>query len=112
MAVTFRRFSPIQKAAVAFYTITGIMLLAFLPITAFAPHIGFLGVVSLMAAYSFFAKRVWAPWLAFMLLVSTTVFAVFTVYSIGLSNMLVTLSMFGYLVLTWLVTVMLLRRRR
>ncbi len=112
MAAKFRNLSRIQQATAAFYLITGIMLLAFLPLTGFPPHIGFLGIVSLIAAYSLLVKRVWAPWLVFILLVSITVFSVFTLYSVGLSNILVTLSMFGYVVLTWLVSVLLLRRKR
>ena len=51
---------------------------------------GFLGIVSLITAYSLFTKRAWAPWLVFIMLVTITVFSGVTLYSVGFSNLLVT----------------------
>ena len=73
---------------------------------------GFLGIVSLITSYSLFTKRVWAPWLVFILLVSITVFSAITLYSVGLSNLLVTAMILPYLVLTWVFTVQLLLKRK
>jgi hypothetical protein len=79
--------------------------MAFLPVTGFPPHVGFLGIVSLIAAYSVFVKRFWAPWLAFVLLFANTAFSVVTLYSVGFSDVLVSAALAPFLVLTWFVTI-------
>jgi hypothetical protein len=112
LATKLKSFNRIQLASIAFYAVTGILLLAFLPLTVFPPHLGFLGIVSLITAYSLFTKRVWVPWLVFILLVSITVFSAITLYSVGLSNLLVTAMILPYLVLTWVFTVQLLLKRK
>ena len=112
IATKLKGFNRIQLASAAFYAVTGILLLAFLPFTGFPPHMGFLGIVSLITSYSLFIKRVWAPWLVFILLVSITVFSAITLYSVGLSNLLVTAMILPYLVLTWVFTVQLLLKRK
>jgi hypothetical protein len=104
--------SRIQLTAIAFYAVTGVLLLAFLPFTGFPPHLGFLGIVSLIAAYSLFTRRAWAPWLVFILLAANTVFSLYTLYSVGWSNVLVALSMLAYAVLTWIVTGLVLIKRK
>ena len=43
---------------------------------------------------------------------SITVFSAVTLYSVGLSNLLVTAMMLPYLVLTWVFTVQLLLKRK
>ena len=112
IATKLKGFNRTQLASAAFYAVTGILLLAFLPFTGFPPHMGFLGIVSLITSYSLFIKRVWAPWLVFILLVSITVFSAITLYSVGLSNLLVTAMILPYLVLTWVFTVQLLLKRK
>jgi hypothetical protein len=79
-----------------------------LPFTNYAPHLSFLGIVSLITAYSVFAKRAWASWLVAVLLIVTSVFSIYTLAAAGFSNLLVGLSMVGLLVLTWLAAVYLL----
>jgi uncharacterized membrane protein HdeD (DUF308 family) len=107
-----KRINRIQLLTVGFYAVTGILLLAFLPFTSFAPHIGLLGIVSLIAAYSVYMKRKWASWLVFILVVANSVFAGVTLFAVGLSNLLVTGLLIPFLVFTWVVTVeyMLLKR--
>lgn len=107
-----KRINRIQLLSVGFYAVTGVLLLIFLLFTGFPPHIGFLGIVSLITAYSLYAKRVWAPWLVFILLVTSTVFSVITLYAVGLSNLFVTAMLLPYLVLTWYVSVELLVLKR
>lgn len=110
IATKFKSLSPPQLAAIAFFVATGIMLLAFLPLSGFPPHLGFLGIMSIITAFSLFTKRPWSQWLIFILLVTITVFSLYTLYAVGLSNILVTISMLSYAVLTWSI-VMLLRKR-
>jgi hypothetical protein len=111
IATKLKSFNRIQLASIAFYAVSGILLLALLPFTGFPPHMGFLGIVSLITAYSLFTKRAWAPWLVFIMLVTITVFSGVTLYSVGFSNLLVTALILPYLVLAWVFTVFLLRRK-
>ena len=103
---------PLQLASLAFYAVTGIILLAFLPLTGYPPHIGFLGILSLITAYSLFTKRAWAPWLVVILFITITAFTIVTIVSAGFSNILVALSMLGYVIFTWVFTVYLLLKRK
>jgi hypothetical protein len=103
---------PLQLALLAFYAVTGIILLSFLPLTGFPPHVGFLGILSLITAYSLFTKRAWAPWLVAILLITITAFALITLAAAGFSNILVALSMIGYAILTWVFTAYLLLKRK
>jgi hypothetical protein len=64
--------------------------------------------VSLVTAYSLFAKRMWAPWLVAILLIVNSVFSIWTLAFVGFSNLLVALSMIGLLILTWLASIYLL----
>jgi formate hydrogenlyase subunit 3/multisubunit Na+/H+ antiporter MnhD subunit len=104
LATKLKTFNRLELASIAFYAITGIILLAFLPLTGFPPHIGFLGILSLITAYSLFTKRAWAPWLVAILFVVATVFSLYTLYSTGFSNALTGISMIAYAVLTWVFT--------
>lgn len=106
-----KRYNQTRLVSVGFYAATGALLLAFLPLTGFPPHVGFLGIVSLIAAYSLFAKRVWAPWLVFILLVAISAFTAVTLYSVALSNVLVTAMLLPYLLLTWIVFIQLQRTK-
>ncbi len=108
LSAKLRSTSRPKLAAISFYAVTGILLLAFLPLTGFPPHMGLLGIVSLITAYSLFTGRAWTPFLVFILLVANTVFALYTLYSVGFSNFLVGLSMLAYAVLTWVMTALLL----
>ena len=107
-----KTFKPFELASLAFYGVTGIVLLAFLPLTGYPPHVAFLGILSLITVYSLFAKRVWAPWLVAVLVIVNSTFALDVLFSIGFSNILVALSMLGYAVLTWLFTAYLLLKRK
>ena len=112
LATKLKTFNPTQLAFIAFFALTGIILLAFLPLTGFPPHLGLIAIVSLITAYSLFAKRAWAPWLVIILFVINTVFSLYTLYSIGLSNTLIALSMIAYAALTWVVTAYLILKRK
>ena len=106
-----KRHSQARLISVGFYAFTGILLLVFLPFTGFPPHVGFFGIVSLIAAYSLYMKRAWEGWLVVVLLFAITAFTVVTLYSVALSNILVTAILAPYLVLAWLISIELYRTR-
>jgi hypothetical protein len=101
LATKLKSFNRIELASLAFYAIAGIILLAFLPLTSYPPQLGLLGILSLIVAYGLFTKRAWAPWLVAILLVAATTFSLYTLISIGFSNVLLGISMIAYAVLTW-----------
>jgi len=107
-----KTFRPFQLASIAFYAVTGLILLAFLPLTGYPPHLGFLGIFSLITAYSLFAKRGWAPWLVAILFIVNTAFSLDVLLSVGFSNIVVALSMLTHAVLTWVFTAYLLLKRK
>jgi hypothetical protein len=111
LASKLRTFKPLELASFAFYAVTGIVLLAFLFLTGFPPHVAFLGILSLITAYSFFAKRAWTTWLVAALFIIITAFTLDTLFSVGFSNVLVGLSMIGYAVLTWIFTAYILLKK-
>jgi hypothetical protein len=103
-AAKLKDLSFATLAPVAFYTITGILLLILLPLSNFAPHIGLTGVVSLITAYSVFTKRPWAKWLIAALFFVVTTMVLFTVVLVFFSNVLVSLGLLAYAILTWYFT--------
>ncbi|MDR1993915.1 MAG: hypothetical protein LBQ98_10585 [Nitrososphaerota archaeon] len=112
IVVKLKSLSRNQLAALFFYTSTGILLWASLPFTRFPPHIGFLGIINFISAYSLLTKRAWAPWLMFILLVTNTVFSLYTLYYAGLSNILLALCAFIYAVFTWIISALMLLKRK
>jgi hypothetical protein len=112
LVAKLKKFNRIRLASIAFFAVTGILLLAFLPLTGFPPHVGFLGIVSLISAYSLFNKRAWSPWIVFILLITNTVFSLFTLYAVGFSNILVALCMLTYAGLTWIFSSLLLLKKK
>ena len=107
-----RRFNRVEIAALAFYAIAGIALFVYLPLTDFPPQLGLLGVLSLVTVYGIFTKRGWMPWLVFVLFAGVTAFSIFTLYSVGFSNVSLGVSMLVYAVLTWIFTAYILLKRR
>jgi hypothetical protein len=112
LATKIRSFKPLELAALVFFAVTGIILLATLPLTGYPPHVGFLGILSLITAYSLFTKRGWAPWLVAILFITITGFTLVTLASAGFSNLVVGLSMLGYFILTLVFTSYLLLKRK
>jgi len=91
-------------ATSVFYAIVGIIFIAILPTSGFAPHIGMLGILSLIAAYGVFRKRAWSFWFVVILFFAGTTFASFMIYSLLTRDYVFGLSMIAYLVLTWIFT--------
>jgi len=112
LATKLKTFKPFELASLAFYAVTGLILLAFLPLTGFPPHVGFLGILSLITAYSLFVKRGWATWLVAVLFIINTAFSLDILFSVGFSNVLVALSVVAYAVLTWVFTAYIILKRK
>jgi hypothetical protein len=104
--------SQAELATIIFYIASGIIFLAILPFTNFAPHLALLGIFSLITAFSVLTKRVWALWLVFILFVVATTFSLWTIFSTGVSNWIVTLSLIAYVALTWIFTAYLELRKK
>jgi hypothetical protein len=96
--------SRAELGSILFYVVSGVILLALLPFTGFPPHLALIGIFSIITAYSVLAKRAWSVWLVFIQFVIATTFSLWTIFSVGFSNYLVTISLIVYLALTLLVT--------
>ena len=112
LVTKLKTFKPFKLAGLVFYAATGIILLAFLPSTGYPPHLGFLGILSLITAYSLFLKRFWAQWLVGVVFIVNTAFSLDILFSIGFSNVLIALSMLAYAIFTWVFTAYLLLNRK
>jgi hypothetical protein len=111
-ATPLKNFHRSELATIGFFFISGILLLVALPFSAYAPHLAFLGILSLITGYSLFTKRVWARWLVAVLFVVISVFSLYTLYVVGLSNILIAVSMVAYVVLAWVLTFYMLLKRK
>ena len=95
-----------------FYVIAGIVFLILLPMSAFAPDLGLLGIVSLITAYGVLRKRSWSLWLVIVLFVAGTTFVAFTLYYNVLTAFLASLGLILYLILLLIATGYIAIRRR
>lgn len=98
--------------AAIFYAVTGIICLAVLASDFRLVHIAIIGVFSLASAYSLYTKRAWALWFIMPLFFTATTFALFMLYHTVGSNMLLSLVVAAYLVLTWIFTFYIAAKRR
>ena len=99
-------------ATLVFYAVVGIVFLALLPFTGFPPHVGIMGVFSLIAAYGLFRKRNWTIWIIVILFFAGTTFSVYMLNYYLLRDYLLGASMMAYLILTWLFTAYTAAKRR
>ena len=99
-------------APAVFYGAVGIIFLALLPLANFPPHIGLTGVLSLVTAYGILKKRFWALWLVVALFAVATTLSLYTLAVIAFTNVVVGASMIVYAVLTWLVTLYIVLKRK
>ncbi len=91
-------------ATFIFYAVVGAIFLVLLPLTGFPPHIGIMGIFSLVAAYGIFQKRKWAIWLVAIMFFVATTFSLYMIYFYLARNYVVGLSTIAYLMLTWVFT--------
>ncbi|MCX8151114.1 MAG: hypothetical protein N3D85_06405 [Candidatus Bathyarchaeota archaeon] len=95
---------PLTLATIAFYGLAGLILLLMLPLSNYPPHIGLLGIISLIAAYGLLKKRFWATWLVTTIFFVVTASIIYTLYYIIATDILATVAMISYLVFTWFFT--------
>ena len=74
LASRLKDFNRIEIISLAFYALSGLILLISLPFADYAPQLGLLGILSLIVAYGVFTKRGWAPWLIFVLFIAASTF--------------------------------------
>jgi len=98
--------------AIVFYALVGVVFLVLLPFTSFPPHIGIIGIFSLIAAYGAFRKRGWTIWFAMILFCIATTFSVYTLYYYLMIDYLLGAGTLVYLILTWVCTVYLAAKRK
>jgi len=99
-------------AALIFYAVVGIVCFAVLPMADFPPHIGIIGIFSIITTYGLIKKRVWAIWLVVMLFFTTTTFSAYLLYYFLGKNLLLDISVIVYLVLTWFFTAYIMTKRK
>jgi len=99
-------------ATLAFYAVVGMVCFAVLPLANFPPHVGIIGILSLVTAYGLFKKRVWTIWLVVMLFFIATTFSAYTLYYLLGKDLLFDISIIAYLVLTWVFTVYTAAKRK
>jgi hypothetical protein len=95
----------LDLATDSYYIVSGVLMLVFMALIGFPPHVALLGVLSLATGYSIITKRSWSTWLIVIVLIVGSVFALDTVVNIGLTNYAVTGLLTAYAVLTWVFTV-------
>ena len=112
IAAKLKTLNRAELAPLAFYAISGIILLALLPFAGFPPHVALIGILSLIAAYSLFTNRGWTLWLVAVLFFIASVFAFYTLYFAGFSNLLLGLGLVVYVALTWVFALYILFKRK
>lgn len=99
-------------ATTAFYAVAGVTFFVLLVMASFAPHLGIIGIFSLVTAYGLFTKRAWAIWFVMILFFVATTFSAFMVYYVLGTDYLVGIGAIVYLVLTWVTTVYVVTKRK
>jgi len=87
-----------------YYAIVGLGFLALLPLSNFPPHVGIIGILSLITAYGMFRKRNWTIWFVIILFFGATTFSAYMLYSYLLKDYIIGISAIAYLILTWVST--------
>ena len=99
-------------APAVFYGVVGIIFLTLLPLANFPPHIALTGILSIVTAYGILKKRFWALWLVVAVFAVATTLSLYTLSIVGFTNWIVGTSMIVYAVLTWLVTLYIVLKRK
>ena len=96
----------------AFYAVAGIIFFISLLNASFAPHLGIIGIFSLITAYGVFRKRAWAIYFVAVLFFVSTTFSAFIIYEALGTDYLLGLSAIAYLALTWVFTAYAVTKRK
>ena len=111
LASKLKTQSATSLATFAFYSIAGIVFLILLPLSGFPPHIGLIGITSLIAAYGLLMQRRWAKWLVAALFFVATTFTLYTLYYVLATDLVAAAGMIVYAVLTWVFTLIVVRKQ-
>ena len=95
-----------------YYAIVGVVFLVLLPLSNFPPHVGIIGIFSLITAYGMFRKRNWTIWFVIIIFFAATTFSAFMLYNYLLKDYIIGISMIAYLILTWVSTVYAASKRK
>ena len=87
-----------------FYTLTGMMFFTEMMLTGFPPHMGIIGILSIITAYGLFMNCTWKNWIITGLFFITTTFSGYTLYYTLGKNLVLNLSISIYLILSLLFT--------
>jgi uncharacterized membrane protein (DUF2068 family) len=98
-------------ATSVFYAVVGVIFLAVMFMADFPPHIGIIGIFSLVAAYGLYRKRAWAIWFVLILFFTGTAFSAFMIYDVLARDYILGVSAIVYLILTWVFTTYAATRR-
>lgn len=99
--------------ALMFYALAGIIFLGVLAIDYLTPpHLGIIGILSLITAYGLFKKRNWSLWVVVALFFIGTTFSAYTLYYAFGKDLLLNISAIAYLILTWVFTIYVAVKRR
>jgi hypothetical protein len=112
LASRIKNQSVISLASIAFFWVVGVILLVLLPFSGFPPHVGLLGITSIIAAYGLLMQRKWATWLVTALFFVATVFTLYTLYYVSATDAVASAGMIAYAVLTWIFTIIVVRKSR
>jgi len=99
-------------ASIAFYGVVGIIFLIMLPLSGFPPHVGLLGIASIIAAYGLLFQRKWSTWLVVALFFVATVFSLYTLYFVIGTDAIAAAGMIAYAVLTWIFTIIVVKKSK
>ena len=105
IASRFRSMGLGSQLVFIFFMVIGVLFLVLLPFNDYPPHLGLTGALSLVAAYGLFMKRFWSVWLVAALFFVANVFSIVTLYFTLTTNLLVSLGLFAYLILSWILTI-------
>jgi hypothetical protein len=108
----FRALPVPSVASIAFYGLAGLIFLVFTFISGFPPHIAIIGIVSLISAYGLLMRRSWAAWIVIGLFFIASTFSIFTLYFVAGVDILTTIAMVAYAVLTWIFTAVVIKMRK
>ena len=98
--------------ALIFYAVAGVISFAALPMAGFPPHIGIIGMLSIIVAYGLFRKRTWTIWFVVILFFTATAFSVIMLYYYFGTDLILDMSMVAYLILTWVFTAYTVNKRK
>ncbi|MGD6810219.1 MAG: hypothetical protein ACQCN3_11025 [Candidatus Bathyarchaeia archaeon] len=95
----FKSLNRPEQLSTVFYIISGILLLALLPFSSFAPHLALIGLFSLITGAIVLIKNGWITWFVAVQFITVMAFALWNIFALGSGNWAVTAVLAVYAVL-------------